>query len=749
MVSERLKRFWKKFKNWLGKNEEKMEDEESTPIFEEDRPLTEFFKDSEDLLNRKFFAEDLAEVLLKHLKHFSPCSFSIGIYGKWGSGKTSLLNMVLKFVKDKSKYQDPKPIIVQFNPWLCSDWQQMISQFFKQLAYEIKLKRPKEKAVWETIAEYGDMFEFANLIPTVGPILAALGKVTTLCVRSKIKKIDNSLQKQKDKIIDSLTKKSLKDDLKIIVTIDDIDRLTKEEIIAVFQLVKNLADFPNTVYLLAFDYNIVVKALEDVQCNHGKDGNGKEYLEKIIQVPFQIPYSNIDTIHNAFLKKIETISGKNINETLKETALLNDGIKPYIKSLRDLNRFANVFYLKYLLLSEETDLTDLLGLTCLQVFEPYLYSNLPKEKELLSENHYFANGTKDHLKNELTKFFNNVTINREISARLILGCLFPVVDNVFDLNTGAKFYNRDDLLWGKKIAAEACFDRYFSLNLEENAIESSVLNKMIMEMSYEKLTQKLKDYNSGKINRFINELIAFVNAYLSPDLPEKRVELLVRIIIEQWDFLIRNTNPDLINRLLKNFLEKFKTKINFGFLSELFENSKSNLSALDNLLCILFKPYKWLEDKDHQLLSLEKIKSLSKIFIERSISTFNNCGEEEPCNNFKYLRDLEQFGSDPTIIIEEIAYLICHCVKDNDSNNSRYWIFNSESFERFIPINSAVSHVKRYVQSEDFFTLSEEIKKNIVVFLLLCEQPKPEKEAVSEEQIIKELKRLEEERKQK
>ncbi len=57
----------------------------------------------------------------------------------------------------------------------------------------------------------------------------------------------------------------MEEKLKIIVSIDDIDRLSEEEIIAVFQLVKALGDFPNTIYILAFDYDVVVRALGKIQ----------------------------------------------------------------------------------------------------------------------------------------------------------------------------------------------------------------------------------------------------------------------------------------------------------------------------------------------------------------------------------------------------------------------------------------------------------------------------------------------------
>ena len=124
------------------------------------------------------------------------------------------------------------------------------------------------------------------------------------------------------------------------ISIDDIDRLSEEEIIAVFQLVKDLGDFPNAVYLLAFDYDVVVRALTEVQ-----HGSGREYLEKVIQVPFEIPTPNMNSIHEALFSKLNVIL-KNIPESRWPKAawaeLFQYGIRNYIKSIRDVIRYSNV-----------------------------------------------------------------------------------------------------------------------------------------------------------------------------------------------------------------------------------------------------------------------------------------------------------------------------------------------------------------------------------------------------------------------
>lgn len=201
-----------------------------------DLPIT---KSSENKLNRESFAESLANVILQST---FPTSFTVGLYGAWGSGKTSLLNMVIEQVERRNT----DVVILRFNPWLCSDPKQLITQFFKQLASAIKIKKPTADSVCELVDQYADLFDAASLIPYAGAAIVAAGKMFTTKARNRMKRKSNDMQGQKDEIIRTM----VKENLKIIVSIDDIDRLSEEEIIAVFQLVKALADFPNAVYCL-------------------------------------------------------------------------------------------------------------------------------------------------------------------------------------------------------------------------------------------------------------------------------------------------------------------------------------------------------------------------------------------------------------------------------------------------------------------------------------------------------------------
>ena len=483
-----------------------------------DLPIT---KSSEDKLNRESFAESLANVILQST---FPTSFTVGLYGAWGSGKTSLLNMVIEQVERCST----DVVILRFNPWLCSDPKQLVIQFFKQLASIIKMKKPAADTICELVDQYADIFDAASLIPYAGTAIAAAGKVFSGKARNRMKQKNNDMQGQKDEIV----RKMVEENLKIIVSIDDIDRLSEEEIIAVFQLVKALADFPNAVYLLAFDYDVVVRALSSVQ-----HGDGREYLEKVIQVPFEIPAPSMASIHDALFAKLNGILGdipKNRWDRATWVELFQFGIRKYIRSIRDVIRYANVFYLKYQLLQSETDPVDLLGLTCLQVFEPAVYSVLYNYKDTLcgsisSYSHKYRTD-EDNVKKAVSEILSEGVAANEEAAKNILGILFPKTGKL-----GGRYYDHRKFLINCNIAVPECFDRYFSLFLEDDAIPTTTMKKLIYDAKESELVADItRLYQNGKIIRLLEEIEAYANKDDSKNVPSERATILIRCLCRMW-----------------------------------------------------------------------------------------------------------------------------------------------------------------------------------------------------------------------
>ena len=130
----------------------------------------------EDKLGRNGFAELLAQALI-NLE--STSTFTIGVYGKWGSGKTSLVNMALEIIYDKEKLKNDneKMVIVRFNPWYFSDSEQLFFQFFRQLKTVFLSQKDKSKQeIGNLLSQYADSFSVLELIPKVGGIIAPIAK---------------------------------------------------------------------------------------------------------------------------------------------------------------------------------------------------------------------------------------------------------------------------------------------------------------------------------------------------------------------------------------------------------------------------------------------------------------------------------------------------------------------------------------------------------------------------------------------
>lgn len=724
-----------------------------------DLPITKF---EDDTLNRGSFAQSLAQVLLQY-SHSS--SFSVGLYGEWGSGKTSLLNMVLGIVEQS----DENIVILRFNPWLCSDPKQLTSQFFKQMATAIKLKKPAAAQAWELIDQYADIFDAASLIPVAGTFVAIAGKILTKRAKKQNEQHVNDLQDIKNKIIEKMTEENLK----IIVSIDDIDRLSEEEIIAVFQLVKALADFPKTIYLLAFDYNVVVKALRKVQ-----HGDGKEYLEKVIQVPFEIPAPSIASIHDALFSKLNTILGDISEDRLDKATyaeLFQFGLKEYIKSIRDVIRYTNVFSLKYELLKNETDIVDLLGVTCLQVFEPTIYSRLPNLKDILcgatsSYSYKSQKAEEEKIQKAISVLIadSETTANME-STKKILGILFPKTGNKTGIaySIGRKYVHRDFLI-NNNIAESACFDRYFSLSLEDEAIPTSTMKRLIYEANEIEFSNGIEQiYQEGKIVRFLEEIEAYANKNSSVRLSSERASLILKQLARYWGLFKVEEKGFFsipfewrflfcVDPLLKSINETAR----YFSLRDVFEDSKVQPSTLALLLDDFETQHGRFHDdatvKDEQIITLDQVIELEQIFKKRAIETLESGTALEWYNGLNFLWILGKIDPElaaskkKSIITDEISLVrvLGYCTSNGKVSGritSKTWQVNLKNIEEFIDVDEAYQRIKAYVTTNNFLALSEDDQMNVTAFLLTIKK-KPEngimENHIVEESIQKELRKL-------
>ena len=331
-------------------------------MFYSDRPIN---SGNEDKLNRRGFAKLLARTLVNL---DSRDTFTVGLFGKWGCGKTSLVNMALEEIENiQAENEFKKMIIVHFEPWNFTDTNQLLTQFFVRLANEFQKKGDKNlTAIGKALENYSDAFGIFELLPGVGAPIATVGKWGVSRLGKKMQRglDDRDVLKQKNQVIQLLSSQPNR----VLVVLDDIDRLSNNQIRYIFQLITSVARFPNTTYLLVFDKEIVVEALKDVQ-----SGNGQDYLEKVIQMPIQIPDIQRPDLHNVLFEQLDKIivDFKDLGYNQKHwQQLFESCVDPFITHLRDINRLCNALRFKLTGISSEIDFADMFAISILEIQHP-------------------------------------------------------------------------------------------------------------------------------------------------------------------------------------------------------------------------------------------------------------------------------------------------------------------------------------------------------------------------------------------
>lgn len=195
-----------------------------------DAPLT---SPSEDLLNVASFAETLGEGLLKM---FQSQGFVVALHGPWGSGKTTLLNFVRDYLDkyNNSEAGKKNPIaIIEFNPWWFSGKEDLTRQFFRTFGLGLSKRWKNAIGVTETILDIAEI---------VSPRSRPANRIFERFRKSRDPE-EKTIQELKEIVSEKLLELG-----RVLVIVDDIDRLTDSEIREIFQVIKAIGDFSNVIY---------------------------------------------------------------------------------------------------------------------------------------------------------------------------------------------------------------------------------------------------------------------------------------------------------------------------------------------------------------------------------------------------------------------------------------------------------------------------------------------------------------------
>lgn len=325
----------------------------SLPHYRADQPVSH---PSQDLYSRQAFADGLAKSIISLPR--DEC-YVIGLHGPWGDGKTS----VLRFVEHALK-KDPSTEVAWFNPWRFLQHDAMLSEFFSVLAATVQTGlKTKGENIAATIAKYGKwvgmVYDRANKVADV----AGTHADTTLEVlRERLKRELKALGKR------------------IIVFVDDIDRLESSEVATLFRLIKACADLPNVVYVLAFDREMVARTIGATLVD-GDAEAGRRFLEKIIQIPVALPPASRRDLDRACMSGLgDILQGLGLTlsdpERLRWEWAYQDGIARRLRTPRHVAQYLNAVRFAMPLLANEVNTVDLLLVEALRTCYAPVYETI-------------------------------------------------------------------------------------------------------------------------------------------------------------------------------------------------------------------------------------------------------------------------------------------------------------------------------------------------------------------------------------
>lgn len=601
-----------------------------------DRPVSQR---EEDRFQRFEFSKRIAE---KIINSGEKDSIVIGIFGAWGEGKTSVINFI------EGELSNAETIIpVRFNPWRFTDEATLLVSFFNTLAIEVKKSIPndleadsnKKRTNWFKVAWSKSKEPLKTNKETIGDVLEKYGKIVSIfgageaaeSIGKALSNVDvETLKTRFEKLLVESNKK-------LVVFIDDIDRLDKQEIHAIFRLVKLTADFSNTFYILSFDQEMVASAIGE-RFGEGDKIAGLSFLEKIIQVPLKIPVAQPDALKEYCFKLVD----KAINES--GVILSNEDVQRFVsefveniltrlKTPRHAVRYGNTLSFAFPLLKGEVNLVDLMLIEGVKVFYPKHYEFIKENPHYFlnsysSNTHYLVdNSDSESRKEEITKHFellgNELSRKERKAVKSLLSELFPRLDEAFR----NIYHSENDWFKKKRIASAEYFKRYFSY---------TVLKGELSDVSFDEFVIKLELLDVDHIK---DAVIQLVNKSSTDNFLHK-----LRSIEDDFNWDVSKKLAIAIALSGDVFPDK-KTFFSFGidspkgqasiFIYQLIKKhgiTDENLELAKELFGaaqpfdFTFEIYRWLirsKSNDEKLFEPEQIFELKSTILKRAIKEAN------------------------------------------------------------------------------------------------------------------------------
>jgi len=352
-----------------------------------DSPIT---NRNEDALGYWPFAESLAKGLTQRIPKDG---FVVGVQAHWGMGKTSAINLILQAIREleSSKPSSRQTRVEKFNPRLFAGLETLATGYLSQLGRVIedtlgqsaprKTRQFVEKLIKGGAEFVGGMTALGALAVNGGaaaPVALPLKSVVSGALSFGAHVLDN---RSLETMIDDLSTHLMSIDCRLLVIVDDLDRLLPDELRQTLTLVKTFGNLPNVTHLLAYDRDIVDSALEIAHRPVSVSDKLPTFLEKIVQAEFDLPYPTETGLDNLMQEKFTSIFGKSPEFDIEDWMLLKSiSLQHYIRSPRDVLRLCNSLSIMWPGVMGEIYIPDLIAIVLLRHHDHATYDLIREQK---------------------------------------------------------------------------------------------------------------------------------------------------------------------------------------------------------------------------------------------------------------------------------------------------------------------------------------------------------------------------------
>lgn len=429
-----------------------------------------------DLLDRRPFVTAVADVLRRA---YQPGGSSVfGLIGPWGSGKTSIIGM-LEHELTAVGATGVKWHVATFNPWGYGDQVALQWGFFSEL-----------RSAMPDSGKWVDAKKIVDTVRRIATPVASAANVAFSGVQgatsAALDLFEGSPTKARKTAEEALRKVSEP----ILVIIDDLDRLSSSELLEVFKLVRFTGRLPNVYYLLSYDEQTVIDLLGKTDLvGSATDGRALDYLEKIVQVRFDIPPLRQEQVQREFDDGLTGILGTvGIAITDQDRGRLSysfaSALRFKLDTPRSIRRFLGQIEAFLPPVVDEVHWVDFILMSWIRTFEPVLYGLLQPHKDLLlgvDTSYSFDPSAKSAAReNAVNGLLTRAGLDPDRDSRTVaaLADLFPVVRNA----AGRGQYAEQSTERGR-INNPDYFDRYFQFGVPADDISDATVSRGLRDLT--------------------------------------------------------------------------------------------------------------------------------------------------------------------------------------------------------------------------------------------------------------------------